>query len=141
MSTLNEIITFELESEHDFEHELEYNLTQKPQFSTPKIYNAKGDLSKRWYVYYSYRNPLTNKLVRQQNIYGQANQFKFKEDRFALLAVYRRRLIKLLKAGYNPYIDNTDFYYSTKDNESQKGLTSSNFKIGHENISTKSNCQ
>jgi integrase len=136
MSTLNEIITFELESEHDFEHELEYNLTQKPQFSTPKIYNAKGDLSKRWYVYYSYRNPLTNKLVRQQNIYGQANQFKFKEDRFALLAVYRRRLIKLLKAGYNPYIDNTDFYYSTKDNESQKGLTTSNSKIGRENIPT-----
>lgn len=120
MSTLNEIITFEQKSEHAFEHELEYNLTQSPQFSTPKIYTANGDLSQRWYVYYSYRDPKTNTLVRQKNIYGRTNKYKFKEDRLTLLTVYRRRLIKLLKSGYNPYQVNTDLYYSLQNKKKQE---------------------
>ena len=30
-------------------------------FTVPKIYTAKGDLSKRWYVYYSFRHPDTGR--------------------------------------------------------------------------------
>ena len=66
MQTLNEIITFE----HDLEHDSEHDLAHKTDFSPPKIYTAKGDLSKRWYVYFSYRNPSTGKLKRQKNIYN-----------------------------------------------------------------------
>jgi hypothetical protein len=62
MSTLNEFLTFEHRSEHVYEYDLEHNLTLKTQFSTPKIYNTKGDLTKRWYVYFSFRNPKTGKL-------------------------------------------------------------------------------
>ena len=79
MSTLNEILTFEHESEHNFAHDLEHNLAHKTNFSTPKIYDAKRDLSKRWYVYFSYRNPKTGKLQRMKNIYGNANLYKTKE--------------------------------------------------------------
>ena len=110
MSTLNKILTFEYQNEHVLEYNLEHDLTQKTQFSTPKIYNAKGDLSKRWYVYFSFRNPKTGKLERSKNIYGKANVYKTKEDRLAVLTTYRKRLIILLKKGYNPYEDNTALY-------------------------------
>jgi len=51
MSYLNEFLTFEQRSEHDLEHDL----SKRPQFSTPKIYTANGNLSKRWYVYFSFQ--------------------------------------------------------------------------------------
>ncbi|GAA4240837.1 site-specific integrase [Winogradskyella psychrotolerans] len=103
MSNLNRILTFEHESEHDLEH----NLPLKNLFSIPKIYTGKGDLSKRWYVYFSYRNPKTGKLQRMQNVYGKANKYTTKEDRLFVLTVYKRTLLKLLKEGFNPFEDNT----------------------------------
>jgi hypothetical protein len=39
-------------------------------FSEPKIYDAKGDLSKRWYVYFYYRNPETGKMKKQKPIFN-----------------------------------------------------------------------
>ncbi|WP_323787890.1 site-specific integrase [Psychroserpens sp.] len=108
MLTLNKVITFEYDLEHDSEHDLSH----KKDFSAPKIYTANGDLSKRWYVYFSFRDPETKKLKRQKNIYGNANSFKNKEDRLALLSRYRRRLLKLLQEGYNPSLNNTELYKS-----------------------------
>ena len=49
MPKLKELLTFE----HVFEHDL----LLKKNFSTPKVYTANGDLKKRWYVYFSFRNP------------------------------------------------------------------------------------
>jgi integrase len=106
MITFNDFITFE----HDLEHDSEHDLAHKKEFSPPKIYTANNDLTKRWYVYFSYRDPSTGKLKRQKNIYGSANTFKTKEDRLALLSRYRRRLLKFLQQGYNPFVDNTEFY-------------------------------
>ena len=108
MFTLNEFITFE----HDLELDSEHDLSKNNNFSSPKIYTANGDLSKRWYVYFSFRDPKTKKLKRQKNIYGKANSFKNKEDRLALLSRYRSRLLKLLEEGFNPNIDNTELYKS-----------------------------
>lgn len=108
MITLNDFLTFEFDLEHDSEHDL----LHKKKFSAPKIYSAKGDISKRWYVYFSFRDPITGKLLRQKNIYGNANTYKNKEDRLALLSRYRRRLLKLLKEGFNPYENNTELYKS-----------------------------
>tara|TARA_R110000787_G_scaffold70646_9_gene157072 strand:- start:6617 stop:6808 length:192 start_codon:yes stop_codon:yes gene_type:complete len=42
-----------------------YDSPLKKKFSDPKIYTANGDLKKRWYIYFSYRDPLTNRLKRQ----------------------------------------------------------------------------
>ena len=111
MATFNEIVTFE----HKNEHVLEHNLSNKENFSVPKIYNAKGDLSKRWYVYFTFRNPETKKLERMKNIYGKANLYNTKEDRLAVLSIYRRNLLKLLKEGYNPFEDNSVLHNSKKE--------------------------
>lgn len=67
MQSIHEFLTFTTKIEHDLEHDLKV----LPLFSTPKIYTAKGDLSKRWYVYFSFRNPETGKLIRMANIYGK----------------------------------------------------------------------
>ena len=92
----------------------------KPQklYSEPKIYTGGVDiskwsklskqekdiaLSKHWCVYYSYRDPKTGKLKRQDNIKGGVNRYKTKQERMEVLETYMRNLLLLLKAGYSPY--------------------------------------
>ncbi|MFL0354334.1 hypothetical protein ACI5KZ_12225, partial [Xanthomarina sp. GH4-25] len=106
MFILNEFLT----NEHENEHVLEHSLLKKKKFSVPKIYSANGNLSKRWHVYYSYRNPKSGKLQRMKNVYGNANRYTTKEDRLAILSVYRIKLLNLLKEGFNPFEDNTQRY-------------------------------
>lgn len=43
MLSIYELVTLEFQNEHDLEHDLEH----KTKFSTPKIFDANGDLSKR----------------------------------------------------------------------------------------------
>ena len=111
MFTLNEIITFE----HESEHVLEHDLSNKNLFSNPKIYNANGNLTKRWYVYFSFRNPSSGKMERMGNIYEKTNKYKTKEDRLAILSSYRRNLLHLLKEGYDPFKDNTALFLKPKE--------------------------
>ena len=85
-----------------------YGLTAKKKYSIPKIYDANGDLSKRWCVYYSYLDPQTGKLQRMKNIYVKTNTYKTNEDRLSILTVYHKKLLSLLQEGFNPYEDNTD---------------------------------
>ncbi|SHK12700.1 hypothetical protein SAMN04488007_2095 [Maribacter aquivivus] len=123
MSIFLHAITIEHESEHDLEHDL----STKPNFSAPKIYTAKGDLSKRWYVYFSFRDPISQKLMRMKNIYGKANNYKTKADRLTILTSYRKNLLKLLRAGYSPLenqsvnnVHETDLKQVRVDNKVEK---------------------
>ena len=85
-----------------------YGLEMKKKFSTPKIYHGGKDydLNKRWYVYYSYRNPETGKLERQSPIFAKFNQLhKSKKERLKNFKVLRDALEELLEQGYSPYKD------------------------------------
>ncbi len=106
MPNLNELLTFE----NTIEHVSEHDLLLKKNFSKPNIYTANGDLNKRWYVYFSFRNPKTGKLQRMKNIYGKTNSYKTKEDRFLFLSAYRKKLLYLLNHGYNPFEDNAELH-------------------------------
>ena len=106
MSNLNEFITFKVESAY----ESAYDLTVKKNYSIPKIYIAGGDLKKRWYIYFSYKDPKTGKMKRVTPFYGEANKYKTKEDRLIVLSAYRKKLLELLKKGYSPFEDNTDLH-------------------------------
>lgn len=89
------------------EHETEHTLKQR-KYSEPKIFHGgeNYDLSKRWYVYYSYRNPFTGKMTRQRNIYMNVNaDFHTQKDRLKALKAIQKTLSKLLKEGYSPYVD------------------------------------
>jgi integrase len=96
-------------------------------FTEPKIYTGGIDvtnwnqltpeqkhkaLSKRWYVYFSYRHPETNLLVRQANIHWGANKFTFKENRLKYLNRIRIKIHSGLQLGFNPYLDNQPLYDS-----------------------------
>ncbi|WP_439128436.1 tyrosine-type recombinase/integrase [Polaribacter sp.] len=118
MQSIQELITFTTKIEHDLEHDLKV----LPLFSSPKIYTAKGDLSKRWYVYFSFRNPETGKLIRMANIYGKVNQYKTKEARMSVLSSYRKNLIILLRKGYNPFTDNNELYTKLKNSNKEKEI-------------------
>ncbi|WP_452223520.1 tyrosine-type recombinase/integrase [Lacinutrix chionoecetis] len=110
MLNFKQIVTFA----YDCEYENAYDLKIKKNFSTPKIYNAKGDLTKRWYVYFSFRNPETGKLKRMTPIYGDANAYKTKEDRLQVLTQYRKTIIKLLNQGFSPFENNIEAFENLK---------------------------
>ena len=80
---------------------------EKKKYTNPKIYHGgkNYDLTKRWYVYFSFLNPITLKLVRQNRITGGVNRrFKTKDDRLKELMILRDAVELLLKQGvYNPY--------------------------------------
>jgi integrase len=99
-------------------HKNVHGFEMKRNYSEPKIYTGGIDikkwkqlsetdkevsLKKNWYLYYSFRNPATDLLERQQNIKLGVNWYKSKEDRFEILDNYRKSLSILLKNGFNPY--------------------------------------
>ena len=88
------------------EYANEYVLGHKKKYSEPKIYNANGDVSKRWYVYYSYRNPLTDKLERQTPIYAGVNLYKLKNIRQKAIIILCRAIHEILENGYDPFTEN-----------------------------------
>ncbi|MGL2994760.1 tyrosine-type recombinase/integrase [Flavobacterium sp. TSSA_36] len=97
MSKIIALLTNELASAHV--------LSLKKKYSTPNIYDANGDLSKRWYVYYSFRNPETDKLERQTHIYAGVNKFKTLRERKNAIKILAQAVENILESGYNPYED------------------------------------
>jgi integrase len=116
MSTLKELIILDAQNEY----ESAYDLSVKRNFSNPKIYSANGDLKKRWYLYFSFRDPKNGKMKRVTPFYGNANKYKTKEERLSVLVTYRKVLLRLLKQGYNPYLDNTERYKQIHSKESKE---------------------
>ncbi len=94
-----------------------YGMTSKKNYSEPKIYDANGDLSKRWYLYFSFRNPKTGLLEKQTPIYGGANKYKTKQERYQVLNAYRKSLKALLEKGLSPYEDNAEKITSFSEKE------------------------
>ena len=103
-----------LQCEHDFEHDLK----EKKKYSEPKIYDADGDLSKRWYVYFSFRKTAESALVRFPNNFYAAQHLD-KNDRLQWLKKIQRTLSILLKDGFDPYNPENKFEFDTEDKSNQ----------------------
>ena len=81
-----------------------YAMKNRGVYSTPKIYDANGDISKRWYVYFSFKNPQTGQMERQTPIYLGVNRYKKLSERREAIKVLRDTLEKALANGtINPY--------------------------------------
>lgn len=89
------------------EYKNEYVLGYRKLYSEPKVYDAKGNIKSRWYVYYSFRNPKTLLLERQPPIYAGVNQFKILKERKEAIEVLRKSVSLILKNGFNPFDDET----------------------------------
>ena len=104
-----------LHIEHDFEHKVK----QKKRYSEPKIYDANGDLAKRWYVYFSFRKKSDGPLERfPNNIY--APQHLEKRERLLWLKTMQRNLSLLFKDGFNPY--NPENKFNFEDDSESKSI-------------------
>lgn len=98
-------ITQILKTEYDFEYGK--GMIER-QYILPKIYHGGKDfdLSKRWYVYYSYRNPDTGEMKRQPAVYMNVNRdFSTASERLSRLKLIQKNLTDLLKKGFSPYPD------------------------------------
>ncbi|MFV8374025.1 tyrosine-type recombinase/integrase [Flavobacterium sp. GSP11] len=98
------------------EHENAHVLSYKKKYSVPSIYDANGDLSKRWYVYFSFRNPATDKLERQTHVYAGVNQFKTLKERKEAIKILAKAIETILENGFNPYDDAISIDESKKYN-------------------------
>jgi integrase len=68
----------------------------------PEINDCGGDLNKQWFVYYSYLNPKTNKLVRFRTSEG-FSRLKTESARRRVAEKLKADLTYKLKNGYNPF--------------------------------------
>ncbi len=118
MSSFKELLTLEITNAYENAYANAYGKFQSvsttPKYSEPKIYDAGGDLSKRWYVYFSFRNPETGKMTRQTPVYGNANRYRTKAERMEILTMYRRSISDFLKRGLSPYEDNQSLLINKK---------------------------
>lgn len=80
----------------------------KGKWSNLSKQEQSNALKKKWYVFWSYRNPATGKLERRQNIHGPTNSFKTYKERMEVLRHLRSELEHTLKNGMNPYNVNKD---------------------------------
>lgn len=79
-------------------------------------------LSKSWYLRWSYRNPLTGKLERKNNIHGGVNSFKTKNERLKVLKYIKKKLVKVLKNGHVPYNDKEVINIGQKEKETSTSV-------------------
>jgi integrase len=106
---------------HDSQLNSSKNLLKKKDFSEPKIYTGgvnillwsnlseaekKVALSKKWYIYYTFRNKESGKLERMPNIKGNANTLKSKKERLDYLLTLKSALEYLLEKDFNPRENN-----------------------------------
>lgn len=80
-----------------------YDMKNKGLYTKPRIYDANGDITKRWYVYFSYLNPKTNKMERQTPLYYGINNLKDPSVRRAAAKQLRDMVENVLKNGHSPY--------------------------------------
>ncbi|MHC1707448.1 MAG: tyrosine-type recombinase/integrase [Bacteroidales bacterium] len=76
----------------------------------PKLYKYSGNLDRKWFIYYSYRNPATNRMVRFK-IYDDINLRKTREGRINYAAVVIETIETKLKNGWSPFEDDEQVIY------------------------------
>lgn len=75
----------------------------------PKLYNANGDVTKKWFVFFSVKNPLNGKFVRYR-IYKGVNESDNQKQRTVLANNVIVELNERLKNGWTPENDGKIVY-------------------------------
>ena len=71
-------------------------------YRLPKLYDAGGDLSRQWYVHYSFKHPETGKFERFKVFIS--TRIKTRVDRYDKARQVKIELKKKLLAGHNPFV-------------------------------------
>lgn len=70
----------------------------------PKLYDANGNIRKKWFVYFSYRNPADNKMTRFRLFEGFGTVFT-KKERYAIAEKMIADYTTRLHNGWNPFAE------------------------------------
>lgn len=84
-------------------------MTRKKIIILPKLNDAGGDLSKKWFIYYSVRNPRTDKMERFKDHVGLSHPDE--SVRLACAEKKIRELTEKLKRGWTPFLDDEEAIY------------------------------
>ncbi|WP_421802878.1 tyrosine-type recombinase/integrase [Flagellimonas sp.] len=77
----------------------------EPKLYIPKDKEGRPDLSKRWYVYFYYRNPKTGNMDKRPfKHYRGINRYKTVRDRKRAGKQLLRVVNRLLRTEYNPFV-------------------------------------
>ncbi|MFV0553838.1 MAG: tyrosine-type recombinase/integrase [Mangrovibacterium sp.] len=80
----------------------------------PELHSYNDNLSVRWYVCFSCRNPKTTKLERIR-VSGSMNRYLSKKERYAEARKLIKHYTKLLKSGWNYFVDKEEKSISFED--------------------------
>jgi integrase len=76
----------------------------------PKLYDCGGDQRKQWFIYYSYKNPANNKMVRFR-IYDGFTECYTKKSKYEHGEKMVKKYADMLTAGWNPFADEPKVIY------------------------------
>nr|WP_319570258.1 phage integrase N-terminal SAM-like domain-containing protein [uncultured Draconibacterium sp.] len=68
----------------------------------PKLYDANGNMKKKWFVYFSYKNPANDKMKRFRVFEGFATLYT-KKDRYEHAENLIQEYTNRLNQGWNPF--------------------------------------
>jgi len=84
-------------------------MNRKKLIRLPVIYDAGGDLSKKWFIEFYVRNPRTGLMERQRKYKG-VNKFHTLKSRKAKAEQLCQHWSDKLKAGWSPFTDESIIY-------------------------------
>jgi integrase/recombinase XerD len=82
------------------------------KYVLPKIVDAGGDLSARWYVEYKFKHPETNKFVKFRE--WISSKLSTRTARYSKASELKNTINVKLKSGYNPF-ENTQRNYTLNE--------------------------
>lgn len=77
----------------------------------PQLNDCGGDMAKKWFVYYSVKDPRTGKMKRFKT-YKELNKFKVSDKRYAKGVEIINELSGKLKSGWSPFLDDSSVIYA-----------------------------
>lgn len=75
----------------------------------PQLNDCQGNLSKKWFVYFSCKDPRTGQMKRHK-VYKKLHQAKTAPERYKVAEKVINEFSEKLRAGWNPFIDNYAIY-------------------------------
>lgn len=85
-------------------------MERKKMIILPRLNNCGNDLAKKWFVYYSVRDPRTDKMQRFKT-YDGLHTCKDEKSRKEVAETLIKELTGKLKQGWTPFTDDTEAIY------------------------------
>lgn len=85
-------------------------MIRKKMIILPQLYNADGNISKTWFVYYSVRDPRSGKMIRFK-IFKEIGKTNDSDIRSLVAQKIIEEYARKLRAGWSPFSDDENVIY------------------------------